>query len=344
VQQFGFQSPTSWVAPPTVTSVLVQAWGGGGGGGGDASTDGGGGGGGGEYAQSQVSVTPGNSYAIAVGKGGVGGDSATQGGNTTFGSTTVVAVGGSPGASSTGAPAGGAGGTGGTGSILNNGGTGGSGFNGGFGGGGGGGGAGTSTTGGTGGNGGNNVSGTAGAAGSSLGGAGGAGGNGSGGGAAGKPFGGGGGGGDAINKAGQPGAPGFLQLTYTTNQNPQPTSTDLVNPFNAVNYSNESVNDGDYFIQTGSQYTIQVYKSVHQNNTDNIAFTWIGRSTLSTLISPILIQIYNQNSTSWQTLATINMLPADTDSNAITVTQTSNLSNYYDSNNTVYFRSYQQVV
>lgn len=45
----------------------------------------------------------------------------------------------------------------------------------------------------------------------------------------------------------------------------------------------------------------------------------------------------------WETLAVVNTQPADTDFKVV-VNQTANLSNYYDANNTVTFRTYQQVV
>lgn len=120
-------------------------------------------------------------------------------------------------------------------------------------------------------------------------------------------------------------------------------NTDLINPFNAVSYGNVSVDDGDYFIERGSTTLIREYKAKHQNNTDQITMTWKGRSTLSTLISPILIQIYNISTANWETLANQTLVPADTDFQVI-VTQSTNVANYYDTNNVVTFRSYQLVV
>lgn len=121
-----------------------------------------------------------------------------------------------------------------------------------------------------------------------------------------------------------------------------PTNTNLLNSFNAVNYGNEAIDDGDYFIERGARYVIQEYRDMHINNTDNITFTWKGRSTLSTLISPILIQIYNFSTGLWETLANQTLTPADIDSQ-VTVTQSTNVANYYDATNMVTFRSYQQV-
>jgi hypothetical protein len=121
------------------------------------------------------------------------------------------------------------------------------------------------------------------------------------------------------------------------------TTTSLVGTETSVNYANEMVDDGDYFIQTGSKYLIKEYKQTWTNNSDKPSFVWMGRTTYSTLLSPLLIQIYNVSTNTWETLATINNLPADIDSPYITVTQSTNVSNYYDSNFVVTFRTYQQV-
>ncbi len=73
----------AWVCPPNVTSILVIAHGGGGGGGGGGGADnttpgsrsalGGGGGGGSQRCVTRMAVTPGTSYAYAVGVGGLAG-------------------------------------------------------------------------------------------------------------------------------------------------------------------------------------------------------------------------------------------------------------------------------
>lgn len=127
---------TSWTVPADWNDAnnTIEAIGGGGGGAGGngVATSGGGGGGGGEYRRvANVSLTPGATIAYAVGAGGNGGDSGADGadgGNTTFNTSTLIAIGGKLGTSATGV--GGGGGTGGTGAGAN--------FDGGSGGGGGG--------------------------------------------------------------------------------------------------------------------------------------------------------------------------------------------------------------
>lgn len=117
----------------------------------------------------------------------------------------------------------------------------------------------------------------------------------------------------------------------------------LINPFTNPMYGTVSTDDGDYFIEYGSEYMIREYKYKNTNNTDSVTFTWKGRSTESTKISPVLIQIYNLSTAAWETLARETRVAADTDFQA-QVTQSTNMSNYYDANNVITFRSYQQVI
>lgn len=72
---------SSFTVPTGVNSITVEAWGAGGGGGnGSGSTGSGGAGGGGGYAQSTLSVTPGETLTINVGTGGAKAAAASNGG------------------------------------------------------------------------------------------------------------------------------------------------------------------------------------------------------------------------------------------------------------------------
>lgn len=75
---------------------------------------------------------------------------------------------------------------------------------------------------------------------------------------------------------------------------------------------------------------VETFKFANTNNTATPSFTWKGRTTYDTRISPILIQIYNVASSVWETLAVVNTLPADTDFQ-ISVTKSTNVSDYYQS-------------
>lgn len=134
-----------------------------------------------------------------------------------------------------------------------------------------------------------------------------------------------------------------LDYSYQDTLNLPSIPTDETDVDTSKNYQNMAVDDGDYFTQYGSEYMIQEYKKDWTTSSDIPTFTYKGRSTLSTLISPIYIQIYNQNSVLWETLAVVNTIPPDTDFQ-ISVTQSINVSNYFDAKSIVVFRVYQQVI
>lgn len=343
MQQFAFQSPSTWVAPAGVTSVIAECWGGGGSAGAAASgTTVGDGGGGGAYSQKTIAVTAGTSYTIIVGAGGAsvsGASAGNPGQDTSFvNSATLLAKAGAGGQG--GGVGGGAGGNkaSGVGTITTSGGAGaiGSANNGGGGGssgGSGGDGISPSAAGTTGGNPGptNNTYSNGAYGGNSS-----TGGNGS----PGKPAGGGGGGPTGGSTSGAGGA-GMVQLTYTVT-NPPTTNTNLFLE-NAVQYANDSVDDGDYFITYGSEYVIRELKRTFTNNTNIPNCSIKIRSTEASITSPILLQVYNVNSATWETIASQTLKPADTDF-VLQGAPTGTVANYYDSTNTVSFRVYQQVV
>lgn len=87
-----FTTSGTFIVPPGVTSITVEAWGGGGKGGTRTSNGTGGGGGGGGYARKVITVIPGNSYTVTV---GLGSTSTADGGDSWFDSnTTILANGG----------------------------------------------------------------------------------------------------------------------------------------------------------------------------------------------------------------------------------------------------------
>lgn len=158
-----YTESAAFTVPPGVTTVYVSAAAGGGGGGGGAGSSvasnpgGGGGGGAGRSTYRQpVSVTPGDTIAVSVGRGGAAGNGSTGNGSsggagvaTSFGDLITLAGGGGGGGGTGATGAGGAGGTpggqwGGDAQVANTGGNGGNGGGGPFGTGGGGGRAGVS--------------------------------------------------------------------------------------------------------------------------------------------------------------------------------------------------------
>jgi hypothetical protein len=94
-------SPQTFTVPAGVTSITIAAWGGGGAGGGVTnSTRAGGGGEGGSFVRGTITVTPGATYTVVVGRGGqVSTGNGTAGGATSFGGSVLFnAIGGNGGA------------------------------------------------------------------------------------------------------------------------------------------------------------------------------------------------------------------------------------------------------
>jgi hypothetical protein len=112
VVNFTTPGTTTWTCPTGVNTIQVEAWGGGGGGAGSGSSTNlysGGGGAGGNYVKNtNLSVTPGNTYTIIVGSGGNGGSNTgtannvpdLNGGTSSFGAL-LYASGGQGGAGGT---------------------------------------------------------------------------------------------------------------------------------------------------------------------------------------------------------------------------------------------------
>jgi len=78
------------------------------------------------------------------------------------------------------------------------------------------------------------------------------------------------------------------------------------------------------------------------NSTDVITGTWKGKSDYATSTYTAYLQIYNQNSGTWETLDSDNETGADTEF-TLTGAQTTDVSNYYAASNWVSFRVYQVV-
>lgn len=109
-----FTGTDSWICPPGVTEVEYLVVAGGGAGGYSSSGINGGGGGGGGVLSGTLAVTPGTSYAIAVGAGGTASPSSAGSGQNSSFTPAIVASGGGYGGYASG-PAGTAGGSGGSG-------------------------------------------------------------------------------------------------------------------------------------------------------------------------------------------------------------------------------------
>jgi len=88
------------------------------------------------------------------------------------------------------------------------------------------------------------------------------------------------------------------------------------------------------------QFPIFLFKDQNDNSTDEITVVWNGQSDRVPSSYTVYLQIYNRDSTTWETLDTDDFTGANTDfdlEGSITV----NLDNYYDASNWVAHRVYQ---
>ena len=73
------------------------------------------------------------------------------------------------------------------------------------------------------------------------------------------------------------------------------SGNDLLNTMRTHEVSDVMDDDGDYFIQFGSEFMVVNFQEKFANSTDNINVRWSGRSTVSTVTSPVFLEIYNVN-------------------------------------------------
>jgi len=95
-------------------------------------------------------------------------------------------------------------------------------------------------------------------------------------------------------------------------------------------------------VQTASdEFAIFEWKDQNTNSTDKIEPSWNGQTDRAPSVSTVYLQIYNRNSTTWETLDSDNTTGINTDFD-LTGTQSINLSDYYDGSNWVSCRVYQE--
>lgn len=119
------------------------------------------------------------------------------------------------------------------------------------------------------------------------------------------------------------------------------TDANLSNLFTSAEYTGVATADSSFVTQTATdQYSVFEFKNKGNASTDNIVVTWIGQSNIAPTTSPVYLQIYNRNSSTWETLDSNNSALANTNF-PLTGSKTSSLSNYYDGSNWVSCRVYQ---
>jgi len=116
---------------------------------------------------------------------------------------------------------------------------------------------------------------------------------------------------------------------------------DLENLFTGQEYSDVHIEDDVYVAQSAlSEYSIFEFKNKYTSSVEAPTGTWKGRTTLAPSTSTVYLQIYNRDTTTWETLAFDNTTAANTKFTLIG-TQYHNLSDYYDGSNWISWRVYQ---
>jgi hypothetical protein len=95
-------------------------------------------------------------------------------------------------------------------------------------------------------------------------------------------------------------------------------------------------------LSEANNYSVFVWKNKFDYNT-SLGFTCNLRSDRACSSSTIYLQIYNRNSSTWETLDSDSTTAANVDFN-LTGSLTSNLSNYFDVNGWICCRVYQRAI
>ena len=121
-------------------------------------------------------------------------------------------------------------------------------------------------------------------------------------------------------------------------------NSDLGTAFTGTDFNNVAVDDSSYSTEqvTSPNFSIFEFKNRNTDNVDQIVVNWKGKTDLDPAHSPVYLQIYNYNSSSWETLTFNNSATVGTDF-TLASTKTNSLSNYYDGSFWVTCRVYQEI-
>jgi len=120
----------------------------------------------------------------------------------------------------------------------------------------------------------------------------------------------------------------------------------LTTAFSEQEYTDVATDDDDFVdLEGGGAYQKFLFKRYNENsnNTDNFIITWKGKTTLAPSGSSVYLQIYNRDTTSWETIDTESSANANTEF-TLSGIKTTSLSDYYDEDYVVNCRVYQEIV
>ena len=113
--------------------------------------------------------------------------------------------------------------------------------------------------------------------------------------------------------------------------------------FICTDYAKVALEDDIYVQQCAEdpEYAIFLFKKQHSNNKDVIIGQCKAKASIAPSSSTVYLQIYNRNSGSWETIDSDSTTGANTKFELLG-TQSTNLSYYYDAENWVAFRVFQE--
>lgn len=118
--------------------------------------------------------------------------------------------------------------------------------------------------------------------------------------------------------------------------------TDLETNYAEGDVTDVSTIDGVRVDQTGTmEFIIHQFKDFVGAETA-VTFTSVGQSTQAPSVSTVFLQVYNRNSTTWETIDSDNTTAANT--NFTLSANVADLTNYKDASNVVSGRVYQEAV
>ena len=122
--------------------------------------------------------------------------------------------------------------------------------------------------------------------------------------------------------------------------------TDRDTAFASTDYTDVATDNNVYVQQSAyaptQPYSVFLWKNKHNDSQAIIEPNWIGKASLAPSSSTVYLQIYNRDSTTWETLDSDNTTAANTEF-TLTGTQDTSLNNYYDASHWVACRVYQEV-
>ena|SRR3990167_4036197 len=94
-------------------------------------------------------------------------------------------------------------------------------------------------------------------------------------------------------------------------------------------------------LNSGIAYAVHLFKKQNDNETDEIAATIRVKSDLAPSVATVFLQVYNFTTTTWETVDSDNATAANTEFD-LTASITVDRADYYDADNIVAFRVYQE--